>query len=263
LVLGGLVTNMIRPLGRGNRFHWVLLPAEDLHAAYLQDYYPTNHLAPPSEDFSPRTTTAPLLPPLALFGPGPTAHDYELALPEDLAALLDLIDHLPDEHRQDFLRACYWLQQAARTFQDSFSLSFLAVATAIEALIEDRSYSECSICQQKTFEGKSLTVLFADFLDHHVPLEFLTSSGYGDIPSFKDRLKYLYATRSTLAHGNDLLGQDTTRAGFVPRQNQEHGDLRTLLRIMHYALGTWIVEHDTIRKSTNADPAGSVGAESA
>lgn len=257
LLLCGLVSSMIRPLGRGYRFHWVSLPGEGQHAAYLQDYYPTDQIAQASVDFSPiLISSAPLLPPLALFGPGPTAHEYELALPENLAVLLDVVDHLPNALRQDFLHACYWLKQAALAFPDSFSLSFMAVSAAIEALVEDRPSLACPTCEQKLFAGKTLTTLFAEFLDHHVPLDFMTSSGYGDIPSFKDRLKRLYATRSTLVHGEDLLGQDTIDAGFVPRQNQEHGDLRTLLRIMHYAFGTWLVEQDSSSRTAHREGTG-------
>src|SRR5262249_5162330 len=111
-----------------------------------------------------------------------------------------------------------------------------------------RPHSQCQRCKQKVFAGKTLTTLFGEFLDDHVPLEFLTSSGYRDIVAFKDRVKHLYATRSTLVHGSDLLGQDTIDAGFTPRQNKEHGDLRNLLRIMHYALGTWIAKHGSSRK---------------
>ncbi len=56
------------------------------------------------------------------------------------------------------------------------------------------------------------------------------------------RLKRLYDTRSTIAHGGDLRGWDIAH-DFTPRTSQDDGDLRTLLRITPLALAQWLQKH--------------------
>ena len=125
----------------------------------------------------------------------------------------------------------------------------MAIITAAEALFPEHDRSKCTTCGQLRYR---LRQTFAAFLQGHVPLQHLASSGYQDMPSFIDRLTYLYDTRSSITHGAALRGWESPTRGFTPQTNTDDSDLRTLLRIMHYALGSWLCQRSTRRVSKAA-----------
>jgi hypothetical protein len=237
LLLAGLVNTSIHVLAvRPFYGHWVRLPGEDDRAAYLYPHYPCN-LRQSTGDFSPAGALAPVVPERELFGPSGLSAGQSLSFPAGLVELLATYDALCPERQEQFLRSCYWLQRANRSFVESFSASFTAVVTAAEVLFEKKDPDVCRSCGQHRY---GLRISFSHLLETLVPLAEITNAGCNDRPSFQARLKHLYDTRSQITHGRDLRGWDSSTHGFTPSGNRDDDDLRTLLRIMPFALGAWL-----------------------
>jgi len=199
----------------------------------------------PSSGFTDKPTDAPSIPlkaPLEVYSVYTQCAGAPFELPENIPVLLDAFGRLSCEQRHRFLRSCYWLQQATRTFVQSFSHSFLAAVSAVEALLDIRDYSLCESCGQKIFKGKSIRQSFADFLAGYIPLQTLTDRGHLHRPAFEERLKVLYDRRSMIAHGAGIVALDEGRWVLDTIGQQEESDLRTLLRILPLALQNWLVE---------------------
>jgi len=162
-----------------------------------------------------------------------------LSFPEGLTDVLNVYDELLHPQRDRFLRACHWVKLANELFLQSFSAAFMAIITAAETLFPAPQLPDCGSCGQPRY---GLRQAFGTFLEDHVPLAYLTSSGFEDVPSFVARLKDLYDTRSAITHGGALRGWEAPTSGFTPQTNQDDSDLRTLVRIMPYALGAWLCQ---------------------
>ncbi len=239
LLLAGLVNSSIRALTRRGFYgRWVLVPGADRACAYLQDYFDATDL-PKENAFSPPGIPAPIISPYDLFGPNGLFAGQPLSFPAGLPELLELVEGLPRRRREQLLRACYWVQLANRLLLESFSAAYLAIVTAAEVLFPEASPERCPTCKQHQYR---LRHRFATFLEQHVPLAPLTSAGYRDVPSFLARLRLLYDARSGITHGSELRGWDRPTSGFTPGRNEDDGDLRTLVRILQFALGAWLVQ---------------------
>jgi hypothetical protein len=241
LLLAGLVNNSVHRLpARPMYGYWVRLP-DDSRTAYLQPDYHYAETSASNDEFSQITTPAPVAFPSDLFGPYGMTAGAPFSIPHGLTAVLDMYYAVAADTQNQFLRSCYWLCQANRLFLESFSAAFMAVTTAAEALFDAAPAEKCSECKQPRYRLRSS---FARLLDTYVPLAQITRSGYGGKPSFRERLKQLYDTRSQITHGSDLRGWDAAH-GFTPLQSQDDDDLRTLLRIMPFALANWLrAQHD-------------------
>ena len=238
LLLAGLVNNSVRHLtARPMYGYWVRLP-EDNQTVYLQPDYHYADTPASNDEFSQITTPAPVAFAGDLFGPYGMTAGAPFSIPHELTEVLDMYYALAADTQNQFLRSCYWLRQANRFFLESFSAAFMAVITAAEALFDTAPAEKCSACKQPRYRLRSS---FAKLLDTYVPLAQTTSGGYGGKPSFRARLKHLYDTRSQITHGSDLRGWDTAY-GFTPLQSRDDNDLRTLLRIMPFALANWLQE---------------------
>jgi hypothetical protein len=240
LLLAGLVNNSVHPLvARSFHGYWVCPPGNSyLEAAYLQPYYYCD-LPHAGDDFSSASDPAPLVTPLLLYRPWTMVGGEPFAVPNDLTSSLDSFHSLSTEAQEQFLRSCYWLRQAHREFLESFSSAFMAVITAAEALFETKLGDRCACCGQPQYRLRSS---FAQLLQTLVPLAEITSAPYGGGRSFESRVKDLYDTRSTIAHGSDLRGWDDETYAFTPLQSHDDDDLRTLLRIMPLVLAGWLRE---------------------
>ncbi len=235
LLLSGLVEGSIHPLvARPLYGTWTRMPAREHNVSYLYSYYPPV-VRPWDDDFSAFGVLAPVVPSLHLFGIFGGTAEQPFCIPADLTDALDRYQALDRERRDQVLRACYWVQRANRSFLESFCQSLLAVVTVAETLMETKDET-CRTCGQRQYR---LRGSFAEFLDNYVPLDQLTSHHPGETRRFRERLKHLYDTRSKIAHGSDLRGHEGA-GDFTPLGNRDDDDLRTLLRVMPYALGAWL-----------------------
>ena len=248
LLLAGLVNSSIHHLtARPMYGYWVRNP-ENNQTIYLQPFYHYTNGQFAADKFSPITTPTPVGFAGDLFGPYGMTAGTPITIPHELTEVLHLYYALPAATQEQFLRSCYWLRQANRFFLESFSAAFMAVITAAEALF-DPPRETCAECKQPRYRLRSA---FATLLDTYVPLAHVTSGGYGGKPSFQTRLKHLYDTRSQITHGSDLRGWDSGN-GFTPLQSQDDNDLRTLIRIMPFALANWLQEqHQRTQDSRSA-----------
>jgi len=240
LLLSGLGDSSIHSLRPGLNERWVLIP--DPHrVALLQEYYEV----PPREldgtTFAAADESISLVSPEELFGPLSRVFGQPLRFPNNITASLSTYYGLGKSERETVLRICYWIQFARTILHQSRSAAYMAIVTAVEAFFEDAPETTCAHCEQRLPGGKGKRAQFAEFLDQHVPLGGLTIDFVGQL-RFKDRLKYLYDKRSSITHGDLLLGADAEQMmAFRPVENQEDHDLWTLLRIMPYALAKWLL----------------------
>src|SRR5439155_14540763 len=122
--------------------------------------------------------------------------DRVLEVPANLADLLGAFFSLSREHRDAFLRACFWFQHAKMIHSYSRSAAFTAVVSAIEALMPGVKGPEvCEKCGRPI--GVGPTKLFMEFVERFAP------GGASEA----DRRK-LYSIRSALSHGGSLLPSD-------------------------------------------------------
>jgi hypothetical protein len=250
LLLAGLVNNSVHPItGRPFYGYWVRLPGGDHRTAYLQPYYHCEILESSTDDFSPAGVLCRVVPPHELFGPYSMSAGTPFTVPEGLDDVLGAYHTLSTAVQEQFLRSCYWLQRANRSFLESFSAAFMAVVIAAEVLFESKSANACGCCGQPRYRLRSS---FSELLETYVPLADLTSRGRDEQSSFQARLRHLYDTRSKITHGSDLRAWDTGSHAFTPLGTQDDDDLRTLLRIMPLALANWLRERATTKRPSES-----------
>jgi hypothetical protein len=117
---------------------------------------------------------------------------------------------------------------------------FLSTATA-RRTVPDELAAALDICHALAPRVQErLRSSFSQLLE--ASLAVLTGHRKNEHRTLQARLKDLYHTRTTIAHGTDLRGWDTASYDFTPRTSQNDDDLRTLLRITPFALAHWLRE---------------------
>ena len=106
-----------------------------------------------------------------------------LRVPSDLDESIYRYQNLPTLRRQEFDRAAYWFAMASRQWTVSVSLSFGALVSAVESLINQR--------------GPGATARFRNFLKQYAPGA-----------SLEARRNEMYDLRSGIFHGSDLMTLD-------------------------------------------------------
>jgi Apea-like HEPN len=153
--------------------------------------------------------------------------DQSLSVPANLHVLLDRFLSICDDDQERFIRACFWFNHAHAVSLDSMSASFMALISALEALMPaEHKAGDCPVCKRSF--GKGATRRLSEFLDEYAPTE----------PKFQaSRVALYYEFRSQLAHGGRL--SDLDRGTFVwslggrPREERElHDEVRQLVRII-------------------------------
>ena len=221
LLLCGLVSNRIHQIDTGA--HWVSVGSGACVQA-LARYEPMGF--PQSPEFTdletfPRAQTDD---PSMLFGPPTRAHGQPLSIPSNFPDILDAF-WASDARQEQFLRACYWLQQADLARTNAFSPTFLGLVAAAETLFEPYK-GTCATCGQEIYKLRSR---FEEFLQRYLPPEMLSYASLSGQKPFLERLKRLYDHRSQIAHGAVLSGYDGDYQ-FAPRQNLEVRELRSFRR---------------------------------
>jgi hypothetical protein len=136
-----------------------------------------------------------------------------LNLPVELPDVLDAFQSLTDDHRDRFLRACYWYQTASAVWDFSQSLYLTCLIDSIESLSSVGP-------QRATPDGPS--ILFKLFVQRFAPTgPAVDSNSRGPSALFKSLMRRfapgrpsggvidrIYGARSKIAHGERLLSLD-------------------------------------------------------
>lgn len=118
----------------------------------------------------------------------------DLVFPKGLEQSLDKVFALSANKKNKLLRACYWLNTSRNIHRDSASGSYVALVSAIEAIMDDKRGPPCPTCSKPTGDGPTKT--FRDFIETHTP----------GVP--EAMRKQFYDVRSNLSHGGTLLAED-------------------------------------------------------
>jgi hypothetical protein len=135
---------------------------------------------------------------------------------------------LVEEKRDAFLRASFWYRHANQVYSYSHSAAFMALVSAIEALIPDDQLAKCANCGTVT----GTTKLFSEFLERFAPARQTKPV---------DR-KYFYSLRSKFSHGGALLADDLHpfQLGLGPRKVKEWKDVYSMWQMVQVALVNWL-----------------------
>lgn len=154
----------------------------------------------------------------------------EVALPDSIDEYLDKVFALNADDSRRFSIASTWFSQLSNLWMESNSSAFVALVSAIEALI-DKTSEVCETCHQPKF---SITKRFKDFLEEYVP----------DVKRrFPKEVRTLYRVRSNLAHGVDLLSADIESWNLFSdaRQRREYVMQQNAHEIASTALVNWLL----------------------
>jgi hypothetical protein len=234
-VLSSLLTFGIRSIGIEARHHWSFDLSGDtvvLPSKFLQEGYGWDGVIGELDEFS-ACDEYPALAEIDVnqyyfrhgISPG-----QALELPSDIECQLDQFFALPVKEKEKFLRASYWFQHAHRAFTRSKSASFVALVSAIEALVPPaKGGKQCPACKQML--GTGPTKQFMDFVD-------ALSPGIEE-----SERKRFYQLRSAIAHGGKLLLDDQGLFwGFTPQQLGEGEDIRIMWKVVQTVLHNWLRE---------------------
>ncbi len=149
---------------------------------------------------------------------------HSLVAPGSLQADIKKYYLLGDKERIDFLRAAYWYNEATELRQRR-PAAMIALATAIECLLQAPSGPACSECQKPT--GPGPTRQFRDFLDHYTSLP----------PALEKRRRDLYSIRSNMVHGGHGVPSDLD---FFSGSKHGDDDLMLMDLAVQTALIAWL-----------------------
>jgi hypothetical protein len=156
-----------------------------------------------------------------------------LRVPDDLDDLIYRYQRLPRPEREKFDRATYWMSMARRQWEDSMSASFTSLVSAVEALtamgIKHHVYcSDCGKCCSHDVPGS--TERFRAFFETYAP-----------DPGLKKRRSEMYAMRSKILHGSDLMQLDQDRPfGWDPPGWNEYELNSELWSLTRIAARNWL-----------------------
>lgn len=163
-----------------------------------------------------------------------------LKIPDNIEQSLDRIFSLSPQDYDRFFRACTWYEKGQEIWDDSASSSFVALVSAIETLIGEKTV--CNTCKQDILEGLlfcdectqpryQVTKHFKEFLIQYV----------SDLDTMPKEAAILYSTRSSLAHGAKLFQQDLKPWSFMNPVQQNEGHIQgNLFHITGIAIYNWL-----------------------
>jgi Apea-like HEPN len=126
-----------------------------------------------------------------------------LRVPDELDDLIYRYQRLLPADREKLDRATYWMSMARRQWEDSMSASFTSLVSAVEALTEIgiKHNVYCSECgQDRSHDVPGATERFRAFFEQYAP-----------DPGLRARRSKMYAMRSKILHGSDLMQLDQDR----------------------------------------------------
>lgn len=232
LVCSALLGPRVLSLPKATRFHWVLEQSnQDFVSVYRQGGYVWNGFRGLSgTEFSAVDTlpAAKQMSPQEYYTANFISVEESLAIPDTLTHSLDRYFSLNELLRDKFISACYWFQKSQMIMELSSSAAFVALVSAIEALLTASAGQHCEACGRST--GKGPTALFEEFIETYVP----------DASANRATRKALYSLRSQITHGNKILRSD--RGGWTPgfKHSQEYADRSRLFSTVRVALVNWL-----------------------
>ncbi|HEY6248989.1 MAG TPA: hypothetical protein VI685_03455 [Candidatus Angelobacter sp.] len=165
---------------------------------------------------------------------GESGHDGGgLRVPADLDESIWCYFRLSPESRGRFDRALFWMDVADRQWAISFSSSFAALVSAVESLTE-RGTTHQVYCKECTtnfsHEVPGATERFRAFFENFAPGA-----------SLRSRRSQMYALRSGILHGSELMQLDQDVAfGWDPPGWNERELHQELWSLTHMALRSWL-----------------------
>jgi hypothetical protein len=224
----------ILPPSRYLRFFWSSLVPVQSAPKWLQAGYGYPGFIPELAAFSelPETQTIRLYPGDQYYGDKFMAEDHAMALPDTVDDFLNKVFSLNTEDSKRFAIASAWFSQVPTLWRESNSAAFVAVVSALEALL-DKTSEVCRECKQSKHR---VTKKFKTFIEENVP----------NVKSrFPEELKQIYKVRSDLAHGAKLLLADLEYWNFFVawREQQEHSVQASTHDIVGAALRNWVLKH--------------------
>lgn len=244
-LLNLLVSARIHQGGRYGRWFWVLhadANPEDWTCAWEQRGYTYRGNSGEIPEYSSGVDFVPIeLRPAAdyhttAFG----AVGDALVLPDDIGASLDAAIGLRSDDWARFQRAIAYYDLAQTVSWDSNSLAYIALVTAVEALVGDPE--RCPTCRQPAADAVERCATcglprfrvmrhFREFLEEHAPF-----------PS--DQLwarDLLYGMRSDLAHGRDVMDRDLRPLSMFSLQAMSEDVLSNAVhRMAGTAIRSWL-----------------------
>jgi hypothetical protein len=152
---------------------------------------------------------------------------------------MDLLDSSEPGLREQFLRACIWLDRSLAVWHESMSLSYIALTNAIETLAGRGSAVTCRYCGARS---PGVTEAFRDFLGEY--------AGQTD----EGRRNQLYDLRSQIVHGDLLMVRDIPgEAGFHPTDLKHRDSWYELRSVARIAVLNWFVATATRDKEDGGD----------
>jgi hypothetical protein len=158
-----------------------------------------------------------------------------LPIPTDLDDLICRYRGLSPILQAKFDRATYWLSMASRQWDDSMSASYASLVSSAEALMSEGGKHDiyCERCKaNRSHDVPGATERFRAFFEK-----------YTQDPGLRERRSKMYALRSKILHGSDLMKLDQDRAfGWDPpwwNEGEMHRELWSLVRI---AARNWLID---------------------
>jgi len=156
-----------------------------------------------------------------------------LRVPTDLDDCLCRYRDVAKEDRDKFDRATFWMNIASRQWTISVSASFTSLVSAVESLTERGTmhWVYCQECgKQQSHESPGATERFRSFFETYAPDAAL-----------RERRSQMYALRSGIVHGGDLMqiDQDLAFGWDPPGWNQRELN-EELWSITQIAVRNWL-----------------------
>ena len=236
LVLGSILWKILDSQGQPTGKHWVYLPPGPeglLRSAFLQGGYDASGIRAFLDEFTPPGDLSPmsLVADEDYFAQEGLHVEDVLKAPESLTSLVDLYFKTPSATKDKFMRFSYWLMKADTFWPISTSGSYVAVVSAIEALMGGApSGRSCPACGKDVSPGP--TARFRAFVERW--------------SSASDAAK-LYQIRSAITHGSRIMRWDMPGFPFNPAANADDSYHRDAFRAARRAGVRWLASTDSER----------------
>jgi hypothetical protein len=169
------------------------------------------------------------MPPVLTYAQFAVSAGANLLLPDNIEAAIVAYGRLPAQLQTKFINASYWLQHSHSVFQDSRSASYLALVSAVEALMPPPDTgATCPSCKRSV--GNGPTRQFKDFLEEFAP----TGEQYSG------ELQHFYEIRSSLAHGGKVLLSDRHFSLGGLENHEDWMRQRRLHEMLRVAIVNWL-----------------------
>ena len=232
LLCACLLIPIVTALSNSSVSRWVYDPmVGETTSRLLNEAYIYPGLNGKSDDFTPTLDFQPMLVVShnVYYGKRGLNMEDGFSVPSTFEDSLGIIDSLVIEEKQKLLRASYWYQYSNKAWGLSKSASFIALVSAVEALLPPLvSTEQCTTCSRPV--GGGPTKQFKEFLDKYLPVGSVQEA----------TLKEFYRIRSKLAHGEKLLYGDQSNLGFDVKGNNEGFLQRHLSDLVQIVIYNWL-----------------------